>query len=121
MATLGQYGKQLNDMSSQQVFDVGVEHLLTQGCRSEDGEGGCAYKGKNGLTCGAGIFITEYNEEMENQTWEGVVGAFKPTQQTLHRDLIESLQGAHDNVEPEDWKTYFTEIANRYGLKYVIS
>lgn len=90
--------KTLEQATAQEVFDQVALHLLTQGERSINEEGNCAYRGRMGLKCAGGCLIgdDEYDERMENKSWNsGRMAEFGVPK--AHKQLILSLQVIHDN------------------------
>jgi hypothetical protein len=62
----------------QEVFNIVSTHLLTQIKRSkscEIGKSGCAYRGKGGLKCAAGVLIPDdqYDLDFEGRYWAALV------------------------------------------------
>lgn len=103
MATLGQYN--LDEMTAQEVVEASFVHLLEQSKLSRgrylSGHTICMYKGIDGICCAAGIFIQDYNKDMENATWLNV--SKYEHESSNHTDLVESLQNIHDGTEVHNW------------------
>jgi len=83
-------------------------------------DGGCVYRGENGMKCAAGILIPDdqYNPKMEGLFWETLVS----------RNLVEDkfpkeigeLQVIHDSNHQESiefLKTKLAEFAQKHGLQ----
>lgn len=115
MAKLGEYGDKLKDMTAQEVFNVGCDHLLSQGKKSLSEDGNvCAYKG-DGVCCAAAPFIQNYNSHtMENVSWEQLV--FENNQEKNHKNIIENLQRIHDSKPAPVWPSRLKDLAIRFGL-----
>lgn len=113
-------------MTAQELFDKVVDHLYIQGEPSFlGGTDICAYRGEWGTKCAAGVLIPDdlYDPEMESKGWFHVAHKFKSLEfLDEHKDLIVSLQLAHDATEPErfvrDITFSFATIAKTYGLKF---
>lgn len=109
--------KTLPTASAQEVFDQVVMHLLTQ-MKESLTNGCCAYRGEHGRTCAAGCLIAddEYNFNMEEKDWYGVVQAgYAPES---HKDLIKRLQVVHDRIKVIDWCESLKDIATDYDLSF---
>ncbi len=118
MAKLGQYGHQLENMTAQEVLDVGVEHLLTQMEKSREYEGSrfCLYKGPNGLCCAAAPFIRDEEAFGYLGGWDAIV--CKGWASSNHKRLITDLQSTHDDYEVLDWALELKRLAKDYDLQY---
>lgn len=116
MAKLGQYGHQLENMTAQEVFDVVVEHLLTQMKKSENDDT-CLYNGDE-VCCAAAPFIKDYDVRLDKggYGWGDVVE--EGFAYNNHQSLIVNLQYIHDDVEVENWSNELRELAEREGLQY---
>ncbi len=101
-------------MSAQEVFDKVAEHLLTQNKKSIGLNGGCCYRGENGLTCAAGCLIPDdkYSPQMERQPWGDICVS------RWNFSLITDLQITHDRFAPKDWKNELKNLAIRYNLEF---
>ena len=116
----------------QHMFDIIVNHLLTQRERSKDpvlkvndGSGkGCLYRGPNGLQCGIGPLIadSQYNEELEctvvvNLPFVRVFDApLKERRAVL--PFLDACQKVHDHSVPSDWHDKLQELAEFYNLVF---
>lgn len=114
MAKLGQYGKQLSEMTEQQVFDVVVEHLLTQQMQSTDDQGDCVYMGDN-ICCAAAPFIQDYDPSLEGNDWDNVVDT--SCADDNHQDFISLLQNIHDSeFDVQKWPDALLRLAKSHEL-----
>lgn len=80
----------LKDATAQEVFDQGVEHLLSQGVQCSE-VGACCYR-LGSLKCVGGCFIadSEYTPEIERNDWNSlVIYEIVPKE---HQLLIRNLQ-----------------------------
>lgn len=116
----------LHEATEQQVLDQCVNHMLTQMQRSVmNTNGGCAYRGFNGLMCVAGSLISnnEYKREMDtggdeglDTTWGDLVARGEVPY--YHSELIALLQDIHDNSSVEDWEYKLQRLAEDLGLEF---
>jgi hypothetical protein len=116
----------------QESFDTVVTHLLTQNARSwldtVGTEGGCAYRGENGMKCAVGCLIDdkEYSPDLENLN-----SYASPVQYAISRSgylsenddrgvalVYGALQCVHDTKEPKDWEKELKRVAKAYKLKF---
>lgn len=119
MAKLGEYGEQLPNMTEQEVFNVGCDHLLTQNERSykegdEVSNSSCLYDGGS-ICCAAAPFIANYEKDMEGKAWQEVVLHFN--QDSTHSTLIQGLQEVHDCNPTDGWPKALKDLAKRHHLK----
>lgn len=91
----------------QEIFDVVSKHLLTQikrsmACVHQNRLESCAYRGKNGTKCAAGILIPddEYEPGMESNAWSTLVENGK-AENKFSRE-INLLQLIHDENRNDD-------------------
>lgn len=114
--------KNLHLATEQEVFDQVARHLLTQMETSIVGKK-CLYRTKldDGtiLKCAAGCLIgdDEYTEEFDrkNSSWSWLIyNNLVPTNNCV--ELITTLQGLHDNFEPECWKARLHNVATEFNL-----
>lgn len=118
-------------MEAQQIFDTVATHLFTQGQQSKDDAyfGKCAYKTKTGLTCAVGCLIQDHYvsdmDLLDSSDIESVYYAFRkilPEWIDENMELLQSLQGVHDNTT--NWATVdlmkesLTEVALNHYLDY---
>jgi len=109
---LGQFGEQLATMTEQEVFNIAAEHLILQNKKSELVEGVCMYDGGD-VCCAAAPFIRNYKEYMEDIEWNS--RTVNP--ESLHVNLISSLQTLHDNEAVVNWKDKLIVLANNHNLE----
>jgi hypothetical protein len=88
--------------SAQEVFDIVVNHLFTQGRPAHDGVQGCMYRAPDGLRCAVGVLIPDdlYDPEFETNSADKVIhDLFKSglADWREHEKLLLALQDAHDN------------------------
>ncbi|MCB0744734.1 MAG: hypothetical protein KDC67_12565 [Ignavibacteriae bacterium] len=114
--------KNLHLATEQEVFDQVARHLLTQMQVSTDGQT-CLYRTKLDddtiLKCAAGCLIgdDEYTEYFDNgnSSWGRLVNdCLVPTNNCV--ELITTLQGLHDEFEPEEWKYKLHNVATEFNL-----
>ena len=120
----------MDDITAQEVFDTAVCGIIAQGVRSTDADGNCVYLGPDGHKCAAGFLIPDdaYHPSMDSGfgTWFGeLCREFPELPGHTHVNLVEQLQGAHDDAGPlrignTGFVAYFAgrarEIAERYRL-----
>jgi len=112
--TLGQFGEQLETMTSQDVFNIAAEHLVLQGVKSVDVMNLCAYNGVHEgvkVCCAAAPFIKDYEEGMENLPFKDLYNVKDNV------DLVQELQIIHDGSEPLEWKEELRDLAANEGLE----
>jgi len=95
-------------------------HLLTQMERSADGgEGGCLYRGPDGLQCAVGCLIddTYFDDEFNSARTDDhqVVTAVADSLGLDDLDgitvgLLMDLQNVHDTVSPELWESKLNSL-----------
>lgn len=112
--------KTLPKATEQQVFDQVAKHLLTQNKKSRAGDnGGCKYRGPNGLKCAIGCLISdkEYKPCMDE---DGTVleQIEKGNFPDAHNALLDALQETHDYCDPEEWPEELAFVAKRFNLKF---
>jgi hypothetical protein len=116
-------------MEAQQVYDIIVSHLRTQGHKclldkpiTRSGmEITCAYRSSNGDKCAAGSLIldSDYKIGMEGIGWYDVVRWLSNASELReHSMLIVDLQSTHDSHEVQHWEAHFIRIANERKLTY---
>ena len=105
----------LNESTSQEVFDFITKHLRTQNKPCVGTSGECLYRHEN-LMCAAGCLIPVevYKLEFEGKSWQAIGGHFGCWK---HEGLIRSLQVVHDNQRADCWEGHFEKIAGEYGLE----
>lgn len=113
MAKLGEYGDKIATMTAQEVFDVGVEHLLTQMKKSVNTDDKCVYDGGD-VCCAAAPFIKDYTPDMENKIWVWLVDGYDVSDN--HSKLIDRLQQIHDNYNVQSWYAALEELSREFVL-----
>ena len=88
--------------SAQEVFDIVVNHLFTQGRPAYDGVQGCMYRAPDGLRCAVGVLIPDdlYDKVFEGSQSDFVIQELFDEDLAdwrKHKDLLRRLQGIHDN------------------------
>ena len=117
--------------SAQEVFDIVVNHLFTQGrpARQDDGRG--RYRMTSGFCCAVGVLIPDgmYKEEFEGASAYRLIDklyALELADWREHNHLLSSLQRVHDNCLREPDETFNTTVltrslravAERFSLEY---
>ena len=87
--------------SAQEVFDIVVNHLFTQGRPAYDGVQGCMYRAPDGLRCAVGVLIPDdlYDKAFEKNPSDYVIQEFFDEDLAdwrEHKDLLMRLQEIHD-------------------------
>ena len=106
----------------QTVFNIVSTHLLTQGMKSRNAFGTCAYRGENGMKCAAGALIPDdqYKPEIENVLWTDLVSEKIVSRRFVNE--IAELQQIHDlgDSDPEEcvagWKKKLIKFAKKNML-----
>jgi len=116
--------------TKQQTFDMVVQGLRKQGCKSisENGEV-CMYRGAGGAKCAAGMLIPDedYKPEFEFKILEKV----ESTNSTANElracigknhdiELVRELQLIHDIYNIEAWEQRWKDLAFGYNLTYTL-
>lgn len=88
--------------SSQEIFDLVVEHLFTQGRPAYDGNRGCMYRTYDGLRCAVGVLIPDdlYDPAFEMSKADTIIQELFDADLAdwrEHKDLLNVLQLTHDN------------------------
>ena len=117
--------------SAQEVFDLVTKHLFAQGRPAYDGNRGCMYRTHDGLRCAVGVLIPDdlYDPAFEMNKADSVIQELFDADLAdwrEHKDLLLSLQVAHDNCLREPDETFNTtalarhlrNVAKRYSLEY---
>lgn len=106
----------LPQATAQEVFDQVARHLLTQGKRSKDSDGVCAYRGEDGLSCAAGCLIAdeEYRVSFEHRQWAALSSCEEVPK--AYAILIYDLQRVHDRYLPYEWPDELRWVASSYDL-----
>lgn len=112
--------------TAQEIFDTVVNHLRQQGetALSED-EQICAYRGRNGTKCAAGILIPDemYSPKMEGHGIDTLLnGGLIPSplreEFSHNRKLVNQLQFIHDGRNIHNWEDGFARVAQAFNLQY---
>lgn len=107
--------------SQQEVFDLVVNHLREQGCKSIGENGVCLYRGSNGTKCAVGVLIPDnlYILEMEGKSILELKTKYYYLRPRLyHSKLLMELQRVHDDYSTEEWEKRFEEVAKEFNLEY---
>ena len=117
--------------SAQEVFDIVVNHLFTQGRPAYDGVRGCMYRAPDGLRCAVGVLIPDdlYDTEFETNSSDKVIhDLFKSglADWREHEKLLLALQDAHDNslrtsvydFNTTALRTQLLKVAAEFSLEY---
>jgi hypothetical protein len=117
--------------SAQEVFDIVVNHLFTQGRPAYDGVQGCMYRAPDGLRCAVGVLIPDdlYDPEFETNSSDKVIhDLFKSglADWREHEKLLIALQDAHDNslrtlvgyFNTAALRTQLLKVAAEFSLEY---
>jgi hypothetical protein len=101
----------------QEVFNIVSTHLLTQIKRSmstRPGSFGCAYRGKDGMKCAAGVLIPDdqYNSRMEGIYWGGLVLEHL-VENKFTQEIVE-LQDIHD-INGDDDVNFLKKRLTRFA------
>ena len=122
--------------TAQEIFDSAVNHLFTQGYKSEgwldpDSDGtGCLYRAEDGAKCAVGYFIPDdvYTTSMEGASVSSLWDRWQdklPNWIGDNIELLTDLQVAHDNAEVyydsklfdmSDLKVALAKVAKKYSL-----
>jgi hypothetical protein len=117
--------------SAQEVFDIVVNHLFTQGRPADDDVRGCMYRAPDGLRCAVGVLIPDdlYDTEFETNSSDKVIhDLFKSglADWREHEKLLLALQDAHDNslrtsvydFNTTALRTQLLKVAAEFSLEY---
>jgi hypothetical protein len=117
--------------SAQEVFDIVVNHLFTQGRPAYDVAQGCMYRAPDGLRCAVGVLIPDdlYDPEFETNSSDKVIhDLFKSglADWREHEKLLLALQDTHDNsvrTSVYDFNTtalrkQLLKVAAEFSLEY---
>ena len=102
--------KTLPQATEQEVFDQVASHLLKQGEKSANRNGGCRYRYED-KKCAAGCLIgdDEYYSSLEAEPWSILSSRKKVPCE--HADLIGRLQTIHDAKDAENWELELKRLA----------
>jgi hypothetical protein len=105
-------------MTEQEVFDKVAKHLLTQNAKSKLPSGMCAYRGDHGLMCAAGCLIPDdkYDPAINLKAWHELTSSNVVSSHC--GELIQSLQGVHDDWPVDNWKSRLAVVASKYNLEF---
>lgn len=105
-------------MTAQEIFDKVTIHLLTQGEPSvNEATSSCMYRGDGGRMCAVGVLIPDhaYDRRMEGKSITDVLSAFDNLQNLApHTELLQQLQGVHDQLDLADWPEALDGIATNH-------
>lgn len=110
----------------QSVFSRVVRHLLEQGEQSMFPQyQTCAYRGAHGLRCAVGVLINDahYSHGLEGigaaepSVRDALVASGVPWSDDM-ADLLERVQGIHDDEDPDQWADRLERVAADFGLDY---
>ena len=117
--------------SAQEVFDIVVNHLFTQGRPAYDGIQGCMYRTHDGLRCAVGVLIPDdlYDKAFEGSQSDFVIQELFDADLAdwrEHKDLLMRLQGIHDHCSKKEEGTFIlafldTDLRNaaaHFSLEY---
>lgn len=126
--------------TTQEIFTIVKEHLLTQKAKCTAPGVGCAYRGANGMRCAVGILIADeyYTPAMEggcptalapydanpeddkDSSYFVTTALIKSGVGDEHHKLLNSLQAIHDSIDSslEVWIAKLQDLAAIHGLKY---
>lgn len=112
-------------MTTQELFDTVVKHLLTQNRRAWK-KGHCLYfNTEENTKCAVGCLITEqsYSPDLEGKILEIVSPVTKAVEQSIGRaltrleiGLLTDLQRIHDDKDVVTWKDRFESLATFHRL-----
>jgi len=106
-------------MTKQRIFNKVVNHLLTQGKKSVDGDH-CSYYAEDGNKCAVGCLISKkhYKAEMEGLLIPLLVIRYElPDYFGDNLALLRDLQVIHDAYPVEQWKERLIAVAKNYNLQ----
>ena len=97
--------------SAQEVFDIVVNHLFTQGRPAYDGVQGCMYRTHDGLRCAVGVLIPDdlYDKALEKNPSDYIVQDFFDAVRAdwrEHKNLLRRLQSIHDHCSRTEKGTF---------------
>lgn len=114
-------------MTEQETFDIVVNHLRQQGCKSQEEKldplsdlPRCMYRGPNGTKCAAGILIPDEDYRVEMEGWFVANYRIKAVLEKYgHSEiLVARLQHIHDNFAVCEWENKFKDLAKLHQLEY---
>lgn len=110
-------------LNKQQVFDIVVNHLLTQNKRCATDRNECRYRKPDGTKCAIGSLIPDekYNPEIEGSRVTNINGYYLDhldfSDENMMR-LLEQFQGVHDTTKSEFWAENLKILAKQFNLTY---
>lgn len=109
-------------ITTQAIFDRVATHLLTQNAPALNADGGCVYRGMQGLQCAVGCLIPDdkYDPYIEGESVsDDAVRSMLPFEVTEEQlELLTDLQMTHDDVPPHTWPLSLEMLARRHGLNF---
>ena len=134
------------DTTSQELFDYITTFLFKQGKPAMSKDKNCRYRAPEGRMCAVGCILPDsiYHRKMENKTVHQLLIFARNNGDTFpitedgkayfkalepHLNLLDALQSAHDHAGYDFsritkkavhalWDREFSEIAQRFNLKY---
>jgi hypothetical protein len=118
-------------MTHQEIFDKVAAHLIKQGRQSALG-GGCVYRGPDNTSCAIGCLIPDSAYDPLFDADDGSVlhqvgnpafvaalaaGGVELTDDTV-LDLLDALQGLHDDTDHLSWHWRLQTLASGWGLEF---
>jgi len=119
-------------MTHQEIFDKVATHLIKQGRQSATEVGGCVYRGPNNTSCAIGCLIPDNAYDPLFDADDGSVlhqvgnpafvaalaaGGVDLTDETV-LDLLDALQGLHDDTDYPSWHWRLQTLASGWGLEF---
>ena len=117
--------------SAQEVFDIVVNHLVTQRRPAYTDLSGCMYRAPDGLRCAVGALIPDnlYDPEFEGSTADSVIqNLFNEdlADWREHKGLLLALQEVHDECfvisrgtfSIRDLRNRLLDVAKEFSLEY---
>jgi len=106
-------------MDNQEVYDKVKAHLLSQGRKSLNANGQCAYRGENGAMCAVGVLIPDsmYSRSMEGAACNAVELRDVLDNLGINREFARRLQQIHDDVYLSNWHNEIKRFAVIHGLR----
>lgn len=118
-------------LSAQEVFDIVVNHLFTQGRPAYDDVQGCMYRTHDGLRCAVGVLIPDdlYDKALEKNPSDYIIQYFFDADLAdwrEHKNLLMRLQNIHDNCSKTEEGTFnlafldtdLRDAAANFSLEY---
>jgi len=111
--------------TSQEIFDIVCQHLLTQKVKSIENFH-CLYRGPNGTKCAVGCLIPDdqYKEDMEHNSITLLLRVKEFLSLELKKELstnitlLKSLQNIHDKYSVFEWKSRLQLLADDSNLQF---